>query len=254
MASLTQKELEVLCYGRGFSAVVSTHAPGIFPKKQVPVLKSSGDQAPLPRPPYARWHTQRNVAGRCSVTLNRRLSKIPLLPPSKLSAVTDYSIAKEPSFPNVTVTQLETIHAAVDFIPAFTLFIKEYFPRCGITPNRHDRFAVCKQLSIRMPRNRYIADKLCTCRIRATPPALAKARSPGTPVHFDMALVVKDPAHYSPSSGVQCLRVAQIRAIFMLQPQYGEYPHPLAYVEWFTSLQTGQRKPLLPLYERLSAW
>ncbi|KAJ6548353.1 hypothetical protein B0H19DRAFT_1298935 [Mycena capillaripes] len=152
------------------------------------------------------------------------------LPASALPA-TVYCIAKEPAFPDVTVAQLEDIHGAVDFIPAFASFIKKYFPRSGIIPNRHDRFAVYKQLSIRMPRNRYIADKVRTCRIRATPATRAKGRAPGSPEHFDTALFVEDPGHYSPSSG---LRVAQIRAIFMLPPQYGKYPHPLAYIEWFT--------------------
>jgi hypothetical protein len=125
------------------------------------------------------------------------------LVPSKLPATTAYSIAKAPSFPDVTVTQLETIHAAVDFIPAFTLFIKKYFPHSGVTPNRHDRFAVYKQLSIQLPRNRYIVDKLCTCRIRATPPTLAKSRSPGTPAHFDTALIVEEPEQCHSSSGFQ---------------------------------------------------
>ncbi|KAJ7722483.1 hypothetical protein B0H14DRAFT_2180354, partial [Mycena olivaceomarginata] len=61
-----------------------------------------------------------------------------------------------------------------------------------------------------------------------------RGRVPGTPAHCDTALVIEDPEHYRPSSGVQGLRVAQIRAIFRLPPQYGTYPHPLAYIGWFT--------------------
>jgi hypothetical protein len=37
------------------------------------------------------------------------------------------------------------------------------------------------------------------------------------------------------------LRVGQIRVIFNLPPQFGLYPHPLAYVEWFTSLGTKDK-------------
>ncbi|KAJ7443741.1 hypothetical protein B0H11DRAFT_2343747 [Mycena galericulata] len=129
------------------------------------------------------------------------------LPPSKLPAIA-YSFAKTASFPDVTVTQLETIHSAVDFIPAFSQFVHKYFPHSSITPNRHDRFAVYKQLSLRMARNRYIADKVRTCRIRATPATLAKGRASGVAAHFDTALVVEDPHQYSPSSGVEGLRVA----------------------------------------------
>ncbi|KAJ7710899.1 hypothetical protein B0H17DRAFT_914990 [Mycena rosella] len=152
-----------------------------------------------------------------------------------------YSIPKAVSFPDVTVAQLETIHGAIDFLPAFAHFIQKYFPRCSLDPSRHDRFAVYKQLSIQLARNCFISDKARTCRIRATPATLARARSPGVPAHFDTALVIEDPDQYRKSSGVQGLRVAQIRAIFMLPPQYGSYPHPLAYIEWFTPFNRPEK-------------
>lgn len=34
------------------------------------------------------------------------------------------------------------------------------------------------------------------------------------------------------------MRVAQVRAIFQLPEKYGHFPHPLAYVEWFTTFNT----------------
>ena len=37
------------------------------------------------------------------------------------------------------------------------------------------------------------------------------------------------------------LRVGQIHVIFNLPPQFGLYPHPLAYVEWFTPLGTKDK-------------
>ncbi|KAJ7038636.1 hypothetical protein C8F04DRAFT_951039 [Mycena alexandri] len=85
-----------------------------------------------------------------------------------------------------------------------------------------------------MARNRYIADKVRIRRLRATPAIHAKGRSPGSPAHFDTALIIEGPSSYSPPAGVEGLRIAQIRAIFILPPQYGTYPHPPAYVEWFT--------------------
>ncbi|KAJ7266482.1 hypothetical protein B0H12DRAFT_1010761, partial [Mycena haematopus] len=148
--------------------------------------------------------------------------------------ITSYSIAKAPSFPDVTVTQLEAVHGTHDFIPSFTRFVQKYLPRAGITPSRHDRFPVFKQITIDLPKNRYLADIPRKSRIRATPPILARGRVAGTPAHFDTALIIEDPQSYRPSSGVKGLRIAQIRAIFRLPPQYGTYPHPLAYVEWFT--------------------
>ncbi|KAJ7904866.1 hypothetical protein B0H13DRAFT_1528847, partial [Mycena leptocephala] len=72
--------------------------------------------------------------------------------------------------------------------------------------------------------------------IRAIPAVPAKNRSRGSPAVFDTALVVEDPSQYAASFGNKGLRPAQIRAIFRLPPQFGEFPHPLAYVEWFTAL------------------
>ncbi|KAJ7100312.1 Zn-finger domain-containing protein [Mycena crocata] len=121
------------------------------------------------------------------------------LPPSNLPAKS-YSVAKTPSFPDVTVSQLETIYE-----------------------------------------NRFLADKVRTCRIRATPATLSKGRAPGAPAHFDTTLIVEHPEDYRPSSGIEGLRIAQVRAIFILPPQYGTYPHPLAYVEWFTGFNQPDR-------------
>ncbi|KAJ6617454.1 hypothetical protein B0H10DRAFT_2218608 [Mycena sp. CBHHK59/15] len=163
----------------------------------------------------------------------REVESVVRLPATKLPT-TVYSIAKRPAFPNVTVAQLETIHGTVDLIPALTLFLRTYFPRCTIVPSPHDRFAVYKQLSVKLSRNRFLVDKPRSCHIRASPAILSKGRASGMPAHFDTVLVVEHPSQYSSSSSIQGLRVAQVRAIFTLPPQFGNYSHPLAYIEWFT--------------------
>ena len=38
------------------------------------------------------------------------------------------------------------------------------------------------------------------------------------------------------TTGLQAIRIAQVRANFKLPDHLGHYPHPLAYVEWFASL------------------
>ncbi|KAJ7722129.1 hypothetical protein DFH07DRAFT_857176, partial [Mycena maculata] len=50
--------------------------------------------------------------------------------------------------------------------------------------------------------------------------------------------LIEDPAQYVQSSGFAGLRPAQIRVIFKLPLQFGSYPHPLAYIEWFTPLKS----------------
>ncbi|KAJ7749355.1 hypothetical protein B0H14DRAFT_3096936 [Mycena olivaceomarginata] len=127
---------------------------------------------------------------------------VTLATPSPIT-IPSYSIAKRPSYPDVTVTQLEMIHGASDFIPAFTRFIRRDMPRCGILPNRHDRFAVFKQITIHLAKNRYLSATPRKARICATPPILARGRSPGTPAHFDTALIIEDPPSYRTSAGIE---------------------------------------------------
>jgi hypothetical protein len=46
------------------------------------------------------------------------------------------------------------------------------------------------------------------------------------------------------------LRVAQIRLIFDLPQHFGTFPHPLAYIEWFTPLGTPDASTGLHLITR----
>jgi hypothetical protein len=78
-------------------------------------------------------------------------------------------------------------------------------------------------------------------------------RSSEKPAHFDTALIVENPQQYKTDGGIAGvffqiflfyfyfkrflgLRVAQVRLIFDLPSHFGLFPHPLAYVEWFTPL------------------
>ncbi|KAK7018916.1 hypothetical protein R3P38DRAFT_2714788 [Favolaschia claudopus] len=157
------------------------------------------------------------------------------LPPTKLP-VTSYKIAKSPAVENVPVAQLVNSHGATSFIPALTTFLKLHFKPSPIQPSLHDRFDIFNQISVFIPPNRYISNNTRSSRIRALPAVPPKARSSGSPAIFDTALVIEDPTQYVPSSGLTGLRPAQVRVIFKLPPQFGTYPHPLAYIEWFTPL------------------
>ncbi|KAF7342687.1 hypothetical protein MSAN_02026600 [Mycena sanguinolenta] len=156
--------------------------------------------------------------------------------PATTLPTTSYSIAKAPVATNVTVAYLQTIHGANDIVPALTIFLKTHFAPSPVTPSQNDRFDIFNQISIPLPRNRYLSDQPCKSRIHAIPAVPPKGRKPGSPAIFDTALVIEDPSQYVPSSGIAGLRPAQIRAIFKLPPEFGTYPHPLAYIEWFTSL------------------
>ncbi|KAF8803595.1 hypothetical protein BYT27DRAFT_7303850, partial [Phlegmacium glaucopus] len=58
--------------------------------------------------------------------------------------------------------------------------------------------------------------------------------------------IIEDHDAYKRFGGIAGLRVAQVRIIFELPPQFGYYLHPLAYVEWFTSL--GNPDPLTGMH------
>ncbi|KAG1791700.1 uncharacterized protein HD556DRAFT_1309765 [Suillus plorans] len=60
---------------------------------------------------------------------------------------------------------------------------------------------------------------------------------PPSPAHFDVAFVVEDHQLWESGTGLDGLRLAQIRAIFKLPSHYSKFPHSLAYVEWFRPLR-----------------
>jgi hypothetical protein len=167
-------------------------------------------------------------------------SHVPFLIPTLSSAT--YRIANRPSIPNVTVNYLESKHGAVDFLRTLTHFLAKNSPRSP-TPSKHDRFDVYKQVLVSVPFNTYLAVNQSTIhRIRASPPKERSGRRSASAGLFDPAFIVEKPeTHRLGSATLEGLRVGQVRVIFQLPPQFGRYPHPLAYVEWFTALRTKDK-------------
>jgi hypothetical protein len=173
------------------------------------------------------------------------------------STMIRYQVAKRPAFANTSVLTLTTKFGALDFIPALSTFLRTYPHLHNITPSEHDRFDLFKQITITLPSNRYLADSIWRVnRIRTAPAIEARGRIQAKAAQFDTALVVEDLDAYrehgglngkycillrlfnplTPSTNCSGLRVAQIRAIFLLPPQFGSFSHPLMYIEWFTPL------------------
>jgi hypothetical protein len=53
-----------------------------------------------------------------------------------------------------------------------------------------DCFDVYNQVTLRLPPNPYLSSEPLTTRIRATAAVPAKGRKPGTPAHFDTAMII----------------------------------------------------------------
>lgn len=74
-------------------------------------------------------------------------------------------------------------------------------------------------------------------RVRATPMIAACGRKPESPGRFDTVFVLEDGHQRAEVLVPDSVRVARIRLIFKLPDHMGNHPHPLVYVEWFTSLR-----------------
>ncbi|TCD59805.1 hypothetical protein EIP91_011412 [Steccherinum ochraceum] len=163
-------------------------------------------------------------------------------PPAEL--VPRYYIAKKSPFTKVDLTRLRDSFCASEFLPAFTAFIQKHLTDAPFLPSSRDKYAVYKQIKVILPKNTFIAQRKAHDKIRAIPALPSRGpRKPATPAHFDTALVIEDAEAFAAGRGVGIagLRIARIRAIFELPPQFGYYPHPLAYIEWYTPFQQYDR-------------
>ncbi|KAF7372474.1 hypothetical protein MVEN_00109000 [Mycena venus] len=156
-------------------------------------------------------------------------------------SVTIYHVAKVPPTRNLSLIQLQTEYGAVDFLPALTAFLTARSPSLSIKPGKYDRYDAFKQLTITLPANRHLGSAKRTNRIRAIPAKPSSGRKPAVPGHFDTAFIIEDPEQYLNAFRLEGLRIGQIRVIFNLPPQFGHFPHPLAYIEWFTPLNQPDR-------------
>jgi hypothetical protein len=145
-----------------------------------------------------------------------------------------YIVAKQPAHRNITTATLETSYGAETFISDLDTFLNKSLPsrRNRIAPSKHDRFDVYKQVKLRLPRNPFTGDRDRTDKISATPAVPARGRKSAVPSRFDLALVRK----FDALPGEAPFQVAQVRVIFKLPSMLGNWPHPLAYVQWFTPL------------------
>ncbi|KAF8583280.1 hypothetical protein K439DRAFT_1647284 [Ramaria rubella] len=139
-----------------------------------------------------------------------------------------YRLANCPGFPNVPVSTLINDFGALEFLPALTAFLKHVNPGCTSLPNQHMHFDLYKRVHFSLHSIQQIDDTIITDVVRASPLVPRRGRTTGVPVHFDTVLV-----HYTPEAKETG---TQVRTIFHLPASFN-YPHPLAYVEWYTEFR-----------------
>jgi hypothetical protein len=176
-----------------------------------------------------------------------------LFTPSGIIPGHAYRLQKTCPFPSLPVNRLMSTFGALDFVPAFQAFLTEHKPDLRIPASMFDHFNVYKAIVVLLPSIPHISDKNRLNKLRAccATPSRSLCTKSDTPAHFDTALVVQDRNLHQEMGGLHgwlyrhlymcnltCvlftgLCAAQIRVIFTLPSQYGTFPHPLAYIEWF---------------------
>lgn len=110
-----------------------------------------------------------------------------------------YSLAKQPP-QNLTVNKLINNFGTVNFLSALSGFLHQLLHGITINPSIHNYFDTFKQITINLPKNRYLSDQKCADRVHTLPAVKATGRASAKPAHFDTALIVED-AHLFKSEG-----------------------------------------------------
>ncbi|KAJ7779848.1 hypothetical protein B0H16DRAFT_1671879 [Mycena metata] len=128
-------------------------------------------------------------------------------------SVSVYRVAKKPAFPHLTAVIIATEFHAPDFLPNLDKFLESVSINPKIQPADNSTFPVYKRLTIPLPQLSEITSHV----VNDTIPAVRGEAMKFTP---------------------KGLSVGRLRVIFRLPPEdYGQYPEPLAYVDWYKPLK-----------------
>ncbi|KAI0262751.1 hypothetical protein BC834DRAFT_925131 [Gloeopeniophorella convolvens] len=163
------------------------------------------------------------------------------LPPHACLPPRTLQMAVRSPFPRSTIRDLVDKHGAVDIVPALRAFLN--YPahaHTGNGPLEGSLFDLYKQLTFTQKSTRFTDGRDYTFHVRAVRGKPAEGLCEANPGIFDTVLLI-DPIsdtglrHVHGMDG--CLRPGRVRALFVLPPELGECPVPLAYVELFTPLR-----------------
>ena len=116
-----------------------------------------------------------------------------------------YTLAKRPPGPphqNLSVENLTQKFGAIDFLSAFSAFLRCNLPGTTITPSFRDCFDAYKQIVISLPSNRYLSEHILMDRVRTAPSVNASGRALAKAAHFDTVFVVEDLPLYKSEGGI----------------------------------------------------
>ncbi|KAJ7192314.1 hypothetical protein GGX14DRAFT_380220, partial [Mycena pura] len=137
-----------------------------------------------------------------------------------------YRVPKNPSFPRVPVTDIVSEFHGTDFLIKLDDFLESNSINPPIPPGENTTFPVYKRFSVPLPQISEVTSHVVYDTIQAVrgePRKLtAKGVVPAKEGRFDTVLIHKDTpdGDHRPTD------------------EYGSYPHPLAYVDWYKPLKT----------------
>lgn len=144
-----------------------------------------------------------------------------------------YKVAKTPPRHQVSIDRIECDYGAVEFIPALERFLA----------SRLGGYQMIQPFSIVTGHSRSFQ------KIRASPSFAARGHKSETPARFDTVFILGEDHPHTEIITLNSVQPAQVRVIFKLPEHLGSYPHPLAYVEWFTALH--RRDPVSSFIDRI---
>ncbi|KIO00561.1 hypothetical protein M404DRAFT_29488 [Pisolithus tinctorius Marx 270] len=127
---------------------------------------------------------------------------------AELPANTCYRVTKFPSCSRLSIDHIQAEYKAAEFTPTLEQWLSSY----------SDRFDIYHNLYVE------------------TGPSVITGHQENCSTRFDTAFVLEEGCQCSTPLVPNSVRVAQVRVIFKLPDYFGNYPHPLVYVEWFTAL------------------
>ncbi|OSX66647.1 hypothetical protein POSPLADRAFT_1133402 [Postia placenta MAD-698-R-SB12] len=154
-----------------------------------------------------------------------------------------YSVAKEPGLGQVSIKTLTETFGCTNFLCNLEDFLcksthNKKLPKVAEHMYEQTRFAVYKRMKVDLPAARQVScinGRQDT--VRAMPAIPATIHRKVVPSHFDTVLAYEFLPDVVGSDKVDPL---EGQSIFCIPETYGRFAskHPLAYVEWFTPLQT----------------
>ena len=150
-----------------------------------------------------------------------------------------YIIAKFPPYPQTSIASLIDSFTASDFLQIFTTLL-EHSPNTSSRapkPSLSTHLPVFKCLTVHLPSIPQVTNHVTKDMVHVHPALPLVGIKPGSAAAFDTIQARENSSQGRQGrSPLSWLTVVQVKVIFRIPDEFGSFPHPMAYVKWFTPL------------------